>query len=121
MMRHKPVAKTRLGLAAFLLLGTCLTGLSGPASAQVPDAQTTTADPGRISDHLRETPMLPQVSPRVEVRDMALQKVPEGAENVRLSLNSLQLDGVSVYSAEQLLPVYQDKLGQAVSLADVYG
>lgn len=91
-----------------------------PALAQVPDAASTTADPGRVDETLREQRFIPDVSPQVEVKDMILQSAPPGAEKITFTLKSISLDGVSVYGSDALSGLYADKLGTTVSLADVY-
>lgn len=114
-MTRRHLTRACLGLA----LACAVIAQGSAAQAQVEEA-TRTADPGRIQDQFRDMPMLPDVSPRIEVRDLVLQKVPAGAENVALTLNSLELEGVTAYTADQLAPVYKNKLGQTISLADVY-
>ncbi len=49
-----------------------------------------------------------------------VQNAPAGAENIAINLEELQIDGVNIYTAEDLDPIYKDKLGSKISLADVY-
>ena len=51
---------------------------------------------------------------------MELQGAPEGADNIRFDFGGLTLDGVTVYSGEELGGLYQDKIGTEISLADLY-
>lgn len=97
-----------------------ISGMSGSALAQVAEA-TGTADPTRAQDRFLEEDRLPAVEPQVEVRSAPGAQAPEGAESVQLELKTLQIDGVATYKAEDLDPLYREKLGQTVSLADVYG
>lgn len=104
------------------MLGTvlCLAFAVSPANAQVPPAATGTASPGRVQEQFEDRATIPQMSPQVEVRDLILQQVPPGAEKMRFNLNTIQIDGVSVYTQSDLQPVYADRLGENISLADVY-
>ncbi len=109
------------------IVGTamCL-ALSAPQAAQAqlsPAAQraaTGQANPGRVQDQLDDRAFSPNVSPSVEVRDIVLQNVPAGAENMRFKLDTIEIEGVSVYTQGDLQPVYADKLGQSISLAELY-
>lgn len=99
----------------------CLVVMPTVAAAQVED-QTGIADPGRLQDRLiDEVTPTPQISPRVQVQETQLLGVPPGAENINLTLRSVTFDGVSVYSQSTLERLYADKLGQVITLADVYG
>lgn len=98
----------------------CLaTALSGPASAQVAEA-TGTADPTRVQDRFLEQERLPGVEPTVEVRQGPTVQAPEGADQVQFYLETLQIDGVGVYAAQDLDPLYRGKLGTTVTLAEVF-
>ncbi len=89
--------------------------------AQVPETATTTADPGRIQDSLRDQGVVPSLSDRVEVKDIKLQEAPAGSENIIFELKSVSIEGVTVYDAGELESVYADKFGTRISLKDVYG
>lgn len=93
-------------------------------AAQLPtaaeEAARSTASPSRIQEQLEDRTIVPDVSPSVEVKDVILQQAPPGAENITLNLQSIQLDGVTVYNENQLSKVYGSKLGTTVTLADVY-
>lgn len=92
---------------------------SGSAMAQLGE-QTGIADPGRIEKELTDERLIPQVTPDVEVREMSLQKAPEGAEDIRFDFGGLRVDGVDAYSEDEILPLYQDMIGTEISLADLY-
>ena len=101
-----------LGVSAAVLL-------ISPAIAQV-DQQTGIADPSRAGEELRQPDLTPQVAPEVKVKQAAPLNAPAGAENVKFTLNAIKFNGVSVYSDAQLQSVFADKIGQTISLADVY-
>lgn len=90
------------------------------AFAQVPDAAQGTAAPGRVQENLAPRPFEPSLSPSIEVKDVILQAAPAGAENIRFELSGVQIDGLTAFTPAQLEPIYANKLGTTVSLADVY-
>ena len=112
-LSYKKPALTLCAAAFTLLYATS-------SFAQVPGTQTTTADPGRQQEQLQAQGTLPSVSERIEIREMNLQKAPEGAEKMKFKLKSLKLKGATVYHKEELQKVYEEKVGTTISLADVY-
>jgi hemolysin activation/secretion protein len=109
----------RVGFLALSLCAVIFSGF-GVSDALAQEEATTIANPGRVQERLQRDDLTPTVSPNVEVKDAILQAVPEGADQIKFNLTSIQLDGVTVYSEAELMPVYQDKLGTDVSLADIY-
>jgi hemolysin activation/secretion protein len=93
--------------------------LSAPALAQL-ENQTGIADPGRAEQQIQEEMFIPQVSPDIDIRQMELVGAPPGAEKIVFKFGGLRVDGASVYSESKLAPLYRDKIGQTISLADVY-
>lgn len=45
---------------------------------------------------------------------------PEGAEQIKLVLKELKIDGMTAYGGVEAEAVYRDKLGKEVTLADIY-
>lgn len=90
------------------------------AGAQVPDAQSGIADPGRAAGQIRNIAPMPDIMPEVTVKELRIQEAPPGAENIRMELKSIRLEGVSAYSEADLRPVYESRLGQTITLADLY-
>ena len=108
--------KTWLGcLSAFI----ASSALVSPAYAQL-EQQTITADPARVGDTFREQTVLPQVGGDVTVAKMQAQGAPAGAENIRFVLNGIRLEGNSSLSESQVRNVYSDRLGQEITLAELY-
>ncbi len=112
----------------FLLRSTALTicaaavTCAGQSYAQVPDAAVGSASAGRVEQQQIVTPNdSGDMSPRIEVKEIKIQDAPAGAEKITFTLQNLQLKGVTTYSEEDLKPVYAGKLGQTISLADLYG
>lgn len=89
-------------------------------AASVPDAATSTAGAGRVQEQFLDEAISPALSPRVEVKDIILQQLPPNAENIKFTLNSLEIEGLGVYGENDIAPLYQNKLGTTVSLADIY-
>lgn len=108
------------GIASFVLL----TATAADVAAQLPAAQeraaTGQAYPGRVQEQFDEESGLRPAGPKIQVRDLVLQNMPPNAEKIRFNLNQIRFEGVGAYTESEMRPVYADKLGQNVSLADVY-
>ncbi len=108
---------TRLVLAAITL-----TMSTAPAAwAQAVDRNTPIADPGQIDRRLNDETMMPSVAPEISVSRPDIQGAPAGAENITFKLTGVAVEGVSVYSDAELRSVYNDKIGQTITLAEAYG
>ncbi len=104
-----------------VLAALSLSAMSFEAHAQL-SAQTRSANPGRADEQINSGAIFePRTMPRVEVKESAAASAPAGAENIKLTLRSLHIEGASVYSEEELGRVFADKVGQSITLADVYG
>ncbi|MGH1403965.1 MAG: ShlB/FhaC/HecB family hemolysin secretion/activation protein [Alphaproteobacteria bacterium] len=90
------------------------------AHAQVENA-TGIADPARAGEELLFSDELPELQNEIAIQDLAPQQAPEGAADIKFALNSLKIDGVGAYSAEEIDYIYRDQLGTTVSLEDIYG
>jgi hemolysin activation/secretion protein len=115
LLTHRKIASK----VASIALVTAAFALSSTAYAQIGEA-TGSADPGRIGQQFEARPSLPDVSPRISIKGATPQEAPEGAENIKFVLNSIEFQGGGTYTAADLESEYQDSLGQEVSLADVY-
>jgi len=104
-------------VVGIMLLGT--SALTQSAFAQV-DQATRAADPARVAQDIISMSETPQLSQRAQVSESNTQNAPDGAQNITFVLNSMKIDGVGAYTTEDLDPVYRDKLGTTVSLADIY-
>lgn len=102
-----------------LLIGFTATTVLGTHAALAQEVPGS-ADAGRTERQLRERITLPKVSPDIQVKDIAAGRAPAGAESVRFTLQNLDLQGASAYKEGQLRPIYADKIGQRISLADLY-
>lgn len=105
----------RLLLTATALAPLVLTG--APAAAQ---AITGPADASRVQERLTQPSIRQPGAELVEVEGPAITTAPAGADKVMLNLAAVALEGVSVYDPAELAPLYQDKIGTRISVADVY-
>jgi hemolysin activation/secretion protein len=118
----KPLGARRRACPAWLLhgLAVAMTLALGVGTA---NAQATTvppsAEPSRITPELQPPPQ-PQAQPGVQA-PVPEQPVPPGAEEVKFVLKEVNFEGATVYSQDDLRPLYADLVGKEVSLADVYG
>ncbi len=92
--------------------------IASAASAQVAPS---TVDPGQVIKRLeRETPRRAPVDIIIDKRgDEAVAR--GGDATKAFTLESVSLEGSSVYSSSDLESVYGDRVGQAVSFADLQG
>ena len=86
------------------------------ALAQAPSG----ALPGVIQRRFEPPPPTPEVQPAPRVPEGAPRDAPPGSADIRFELTGVVLDGVTVYSESDLMPFWQDLLGEEVSLADIY-
>ncbi len=93
--------------------------ISTSAFAQL-ENQTGIADPGRAGERLQDEVVMPQVTPDIDVKQMQLVNAPAGADKIVFKFGGLSIKGNTVYSEAELAPLYSGKIGETVSLADVY-
>lgn len=105
-----------LAAVSLAVLGATIT----PAAAQL-DAQVGQADVGRASERFREQMNMPGASPNIEVRQMELIGAPAGADQIYFTLGGIRIEGNNVYSETELRSLYEEKIGQKITLADFYG
>ncbi len=119
---------TRLGLAKgppglrgpavalAALLAVFLVSLAPALAQQVPPA----AEPGTIQKRL-EPPLQPKAVPPIDIPDTGRAIPPPGAEATRFVLTDLLVDGNTVYTEEELMPLWEGLLGQEITLTQFYG
>ncbi len=115
------ISKFKPALKIALFSGVALSFACAPlyAHAQVEQA-TGVADPARVGQDLLNVDELPELSADIKVEHAASQNAPAGAADITFPLQSLEIDGVSAYDSEQISPLYNDMLGDVVSLASIY-
>lgn len=88
--------------------------------AQIPDAATGTAAPGRIQEEFKSQRVTPSLADKIDIKEFRPQYVPDGAENIKFKLLNIKLEGVTVYPDKNIYALYEDKIGKTISLADIY-
>ena len=96
--------------------------LSGRVSAQeLPDLrQTPGAEAGQIEQHfgVGEPPEL--IDPVPVIDDDYRRTLPDNVEELSLTLGDVVVEGSTVYTADDLAYLYQDRVGQEIALAEVF-
>ena len=106
---------THLSKLSFLCVYALVGGLV-PAQAQAPGAA-----PGRVEQDIRRPPE-PAPRPAVVVdRPRFAEQVPPGAERVGFTLGAVLVSGNTAIPTEQLAPLWADRLGKPVTLAEAFG
>jgi hemolysin activation/secretion protein len=76
-------------------------------------------DPGRIEQQL-PPPAAPMPQPEISVPQQEDLTTPPNADRQKFQLQSLQIEGATVYTQERLSFFYKTLIGKDVSLADLY-
>ena len=103
-------------LASTLAISILLSGGSFDQAQQV----TGPADPSRAADRIIEESLIPQGGPNIRIKKLSLQKAPAGADKIMFNFAGLQMSGVGVYNEDDLSGIYQNQIGNEISLADLY-
>ncbi len=109
-------APRRLWRASAAALGSALLLTGAPAFAQVIPS---TEQPGRELQRFQDRPA-PQAQPGGPPISLPSTQAPEGAADIRLRIRSVRVTGSTVYSNEELAPLYADIVGRTVPLKAVY-
>ncbi|CAN5381551.1 POTRA domain-containing protein [soil metagenome] len=104
------VLQTSLAIAALLS--------AGQAFAQAPPGA---AQPGQIERQFLPPPTPVPPGATVPVPAAPDFRAPANAESIRFVLRRVEIDGATAYGSDTLANAWQDRVGQTVSLADVYG
>ncbi len=107
-----------LGIATISALSLLAMGTHS-VWAQVGDA-TGIADPSKAAERLSSPEITQQVAPDIRVGGAKSQAAPAGADKVKFQLSNISFSGTSVYDDAALEKIYADKIGQTISLADLY-
>jgi hemolysin activation/secretion protein len=101
--------------ALFALLVSASPGGALGQQVRIPGS----AEPSRIQERLPPQPSAPPVSPPLTI-EREEQAQPAGAESVTFRLTGIVLTGNQAFGESELLPLWRDRLGKEISLADVY-
>ncbi|MCK6418125.1 MAG: hypothetical protein L6Q57_04200 [Alphaproteobacteria bacterium] len=108
------------GACLFILFFALLDG-GGINAAWAQQNVPASVDPSRTQDRLSRP--LPQARPSIEVPRESEEtqfEIPEGAEQYRFILRGIVIEGASVWPQNELAKPLQSKIGQSVSVADVF-
>src|SRR6185369_4258644 len=118
MMSGRGITRVGIWSAALLILATALAPLG---QAQVPQFRPPSVDPGRLQD---QTPgpgiQQPRTAPRIAVPDQPQQPAVPGADQIRLTLRSVTIEGSTVYPQGEFAPLYANLVGQQITLSQVF-
>ncbi|AVM73379.1 ShlB/FhaC/HecB family hemolysin secretion/activation protein [Magnetospirillum gryphiswaldense] len=106
----------------YLAAGVCLAALTVAAEcyAQVTAAVVPGgADPGRTEKRF-EQPRKPQSVIEGQAPEIDQQMPPEQSDKIRFTLNSVGIEGATVFSVAELSAFHADKLGKEISLTELY-
>jgi hemolysin activation/secretion protein len=102
----------------FLLSATLVTMAAPHALAQVPSS----AEPSRVQQQIAPIERrLPPITGTGLISSGTAIVAPAGSEKVKLTLNSVTVEGASAYTNAEIEKIYADKIGTGITLADVYG
>ena len=102
-------------VALAALLAVLLVSLAPARAQQIPPA----AEPGIIQKRL-EPPPEPKAVPPIDVPDTGRPTPPAGAEETRFVLTDLLVDGNTVYTEEELRPLWEGLLSREITLTQFY-
>ena len=77
------------------------------------------AQPGRERERFTE-PVAPQAEPGGAAISLPSTVAPKGAEHIKVLVRDVHIVGMTVYTQEQLAPLYADLIGHQVTLQAVY-
>ncbi|MBW4576705.1 MAG: hypothetical protein KME08_15630 [Aphanothece sp. CMT-3BRIN-NPC111] len=101
----------------------CLVSLSLSANqvlAQNIPSVPPESDPSRIQREIQPPPLPTEERPQITPPSREDLTPPPEAEQLKFRLESLQVEGATVYSPERLQQIYARYLGQAISLKELY-
>ena len=91
-----------------------------PAAQAHATSTPSSADAGRVEQNFKQNlPMSERAAP-VDIKSNAPFAAPAGAEKITFVLKEIVLEDSSVYATKDVTPLYANKVGTKISLADVY-
>jgi hemolysin activation/secretion protein len=98
----------------FVLLAIVLLPIAANAQVIPPSEQ-----PGRARERFVEPPA-PKAQPRGPMITLPSTVAPSGADKITFVLRGITIVGSTVYTTEQLRPLYRDLVGRTIALVAVY-
>lgn len=102
-------------LAVVVVLAAAIPGWALAQGVPVPGS----VEPGRLQERLQPPPG-PAPTPEVVAPQLPEAAPPSEAAQIRFTLRTITVDGSTVYTPDQLRPLYANLVGKEVSLADIY-
>ncbi len=106
----------RSALVAVLMVGA----MAGPALAQQEPRQLPTGAEPRLETPRPVMPLPAVPGGAIVVPKASAVEAPAGAENYRLTLKGVTIEGATAYGQDALRSSYQDLIGREVSVADLF-
>jgi len=115
----RSLTRAALPTARLLIVATSLlAGVSFAEAQQLPP----------VTPQLQPDVRLPQVPsadqprplPEIEVAPGAATRMPAGADNIRIRLQRVRIDGMTAYPADAFAPLYAPLIGEEVPLSRLY-
>jgi len=89
------------------------------ATAAVAQPVPPSAQPGRERERFTEPPA-PLAQPGGQAIALPSTVAPKGAERINVLVRDVQIVGMTVYTQEQMAPLYADLIGRQITLQAVY-
>ena len=105
--------------ARHLLLASLIAGAVAPSVAQA-QAIVGPADASRVQDRIARPQISQMANDLVSVEGPPVVAAPAGADKISLTLQAVNLEGATLYAPDALSAAYADKVGQKITVADVY-
>lgn len=103
-----------LGFGCSLL--ACAAYSAGAFAQDIPGS----AEPSRVKEQIQKFEPEPVVTPQINIPAVRIEGAPGGAENIKFTLKSLDVEGVTVYSQDEIADIYKDEIGHTITLARLY-
>mgnify|MGYP000904817243 CR=1 FL=1 len=78
------------------------------------------ADINRVQERVAQPRVIAPSDDLIQVEGRSAAAAPRGAEKIKLKLADVTFAGMTVYPDAQIAPLYRDKIGQTITVADVY-
>jgi len=121
MKRQQPLLRKMVG-SAVALLALCYNNVYSISAPITPQQLPSTALPSSVSRSLKAQQRTagPQALAPLAAPQPPPNPMEEQAKKITFKLTKITLKGNHIYTDQQLLPIYQDKLNKTISVADLF-